>query len=115
MSSDPPLNRVQNERLGGIDAAGEVLEEGLLAQLGETARLDEAGICRWRGEFRSQCRIVFAGIRRASSDVDQGRDFGINPGLADDGACPGVAYQHRRPVLQRESTLRGRDVVGEVR
>src|SRR2546428_4515054 len=34
----PP--RVEHTRLGRIDAAGEVLEEGLLAQLGEAARLD---------------------------------------------------------------------------
>src|SRR5882724_3396775 len=108
---DPPLNRVEHTRLGWIDAAGEVLEEGLLAQLSEAARLDEAGICRWRGKFGSQCRIVLAGIRRASSDVDESRDLGINPGLADDCSCPGVAYEHRRPLLQRKDAARGRDVV----
>src|SRR2546427_11447188 len=37
---DPPLHRVEHTRLGWIDAAGEVLEEGLLAQLGEAARLE---------------------------------------------------------------------------
>src|SRR5882724_4314534 len=37
---DPPLNRIEHTCLGGIDAAGEVLEEGLLAELGEAARLD---------------------------------------------------------------------------
>src|SRR5437660_6019120 len=76
---DPPLNRVEHTCPGWIDAAGEVLEEGLLAQLGEAARLDEADICWWRGKLGSQCRIVLAGIRRASGDVDKGRDFGINP------------------------------------
>src|SRR6266436_9853863 len=37
---DPPLNGVEHTRLGWIDAAGEVLEKGLLAQLSEAARLD---------------------------------------------------------------------------
>ena len=95
---DPPLNRVEHTRLGRIDAAGEVLEEGLLAQLGEAARFDEAGICRWRGKFGSQCRIVLVGVRRASSDVDKGGDCGINPGLADDGcgsARPAISPSSR--------------------
>src|SRR3989441_10118162 len=96
---DPPLNRVEHTCPGWIDATGEVLEEGLLAQLGEAARLDEAGICRWRGKCGSQCRIVLAGIRRASSDVDKSRDFGISSSLADDCSGPGMAYEHRRPVL----------------
>src|SRR5437867_5647995 len=108
---DPPLNRVEHTRLGWIDAAGEVLEEGLLAQLGEAARLDEAGICRWRGKCGSQCRIVLAGIRRARSDVDKSRDFGISSSLGDDCSGPGMAYEHRRPVLQRKDAARGRDVV----
>src|SRR5712671_6005924 len=55
--------------------------------------------------------VVFLGIRGASSDVDKGRDFGINPGLADDCSCPGVAYEHRRPVLQRKDAACGGDVV----
>ena len=76
---DPPLHRVEHTRLGWIDAAGEVLEEGLLAQLGKAARLDEAGICRWRGKFGSQCRIVLAGIRRACSDVDKAETLGSTP------------------------------------
>src|SRR6267143_6011044 len=108
---DPPLNRVEHTRPAWIDAVGEVLEEGLLAQLGEAAGLDQAGIRRWRGKFGSQCRIVLAGIRRASSDVDKGRDFRINPGLADDCSCPGVTYEDRRPVLQRKDAACGRDVV----
>ena len=90
---DPPLNRVEHPRLGWIDAAGEVLEEGLLAQLGEAARRDQAGIGRWRGKLGSQCRIVLAGIRRASSDVDKGRDNRINARFADDCSlrdCAGV-------------------------
>src|SRR5439155_13331045 len=35
---DPALNRVEHTRLGWIDAAGEIVEEGFLAQLGEAAR-----------------------------------------------------------------------------
>ena len=76
-----------------IDAAGEVLEEGLLAQLGEAAGLHYTGICRW--EIGSQCRIVLAGIRRASSDVNKGRDNRINARFADDCSlrdCAGVVW-----------------------
>src|SRR5206468_6870172 len=109
---DPPLNRVEHTRPGWIAAAGEVLEKRLLAQLGEAARLDEAGHGRWRGEFLSQGRIVLAGIRRASRDVDKGRDLGVNASLADDCSCPGVAYKNCRSVLQCQDTARRRDVVG---
>jgi hypothetical protein len=41
-------------RLGWIDAAGEVLEEGLLAELGGAVRLDEAGI----GEVSHAARSI---------------------------------------------------------
>jgi hypothetical protein len=81
--------------------------------LREAAHLDQPGTGRWGGKLRSECRVVLAGIRRPSSDVDKGGDLGVNPGLADDCSCPGVADEHRRAVLQRKDAACGRDVVGK--
>src|SRR5258705_420565 len=67
--------------------------------------------CGWGGNLGRRCRMVSAGARPPRRDVDKGGDFGINPRLADDGSCPGVAYQHRRPVLQGKDTACGGDVV----
>src|SRR5438093_9469088 len=103
---DPALNRVEDTRLGWIDAAGEVVEEGFLAQLSEAARLDQAGICRRCGEFRSQGLIVLTGIRRASSDVDKRRNLGVSARLTDDCSCPGVAYKNWRAILHCQDTAR---------
>src|SRR5437899_1257573 len=66
---DPALNRVEHTRPRGIDAAGEVLEEGLLAQLSEAARLDQDDIARGDGRLR----VSFAGTaeNRGNSTGDE--------------------------------------------
>ncbi len=62
---DAPLHGVEDPCLGGLDIAGEILEERFLAQLRETARVDEAGAGRRHRVLGGERGVVFAGIRSA--------------------------------------------------
>ena len=79
VSENPSLHGVEDAGLRGLDIAGEIPKERFLAQLREAARRDEAGAGRRRRELGSERGVVLAGVRRTSSDVDKGRDWGSTP------------------------------------
>jgi len=105
VSASAPEPRRAHAPAGSTPPAN-IPEEGLLALVGEAARLDQAGICRWRGKFGCQCRVVLAGIRRASSDVDEGRDIGSIPASLMTVPAQEWPTSTVGPVLQRQDAAR---------
>src|SRR5579863_4485620 len=107
----PPLNGIKSSRTGRIEVAGKILEERRLAQPKES--IDPYHPCT-RGrlwELRRQRTKVLARVWRASRHVHQRRHLGIIAGFADDGSRKGVAHQNRRPILQRQDSASGGNVI----
>jgi len=64
------VRELENAGPRRVDAAGEVPEKGLLAELLETARLDEAGTGGWRRKSSGERPVVLTRVGRPCGNVD---------------------------------------------
>ncbi len=68
---------------------------------------------RHGGELSGQRDEILCRIGRPRRNVDEGGDFRIRSGFADDRTAPGMADHHGGSILQRQRAARRCDGVGE--